>query len=106
MTGLNPYRIPAGTELDALIHEHVMGNAPTGLPCPSYSTNKRDAARVEGRLRSFYRTVVISGKTELRDKPWFARYESDSRDGTEVLAETYPLAVCRLALLKATSGRK
>src|SRR3954453_8850549 len=56
LTGIDPYKIAAGAELDALIHEHVMGKA--GGPFPPYSTDQRAAASVESRLRSRYGTVV------------------------------------------------
>lgn len=37
----------------------------------------------------------------MRRHRYFARYETDPSDGTEVLADTKELAICRLALLRA-----
>jgi hypothetical protein len=43
---------------------------------------------------------VVVGHTSLPGRTWFARYERDAMDGTEVFADTFALAICRLALLR------
>ncbi len=98
---VNPYEIAAGPDLDRLVHRHVMGQNDGELP--PYSTDEKAARQVLSRLKSFSGKTVVTGRTALRKKRWFARYESDASDGTEVLAETLALAICRLALLRAMS---
>jgi hypothetical protein len=97
---VNPYTLPAGFELDALIHYHVMGEATRFEHCPRYSTEIRAAKKVRARMRWFYRTVVTSGRTNISERPWFARVVAESDRGTEVIAESLPLAICRLALVR------
>lgn len=94
----NPYKVQAGTELDRFIHGSVM-NAPAADACPAYSTEDKIAKRVLSRLRECEPAVIV-GRTGLQGRSWFARYESNAMDGTEVFAETFALAVCRLAVLR------
>lgn len=75
------------------------------LECPPYSTDEGEARRVLARIKSVSGRTVIVGRTSLRQQRWFARYETDASDGTEVLAETLALAICRLALLRAVNQR-
>lgn len=99
MSDINPYRLPAGADLDRLVQRQVMG-----LPleqCPPYSTDEKAARQVLAKLRSACSKNIVVGKTSLRKTRWFARYETNPSDGTEVLAESLPLAICRLALLRA-----
>ena len=98
MAQINPYSVPAGPELDELVHQHVMGESDS--PAAAYSTDETAARRVLAKLKSLPGKTVIVGRTALRHKRFFARYESDASDGTEVLAETVSLAICRLALLR------
>jgi hypothetical protein len=97
MVGVNPYKVAAGPELDQMIHGRVMRMEDQ---CPSYSTDEKAARRVLARLKSLTGRSIVVGRTALRKTQYFARYETDPSDGTEVLAETLPLAVCRLALLR------
>ncbi|MHC1763260.1 MAG: hypothetical protein AB9869_02985 [Verrucomicrobiia bacterium] len=99
MSELNPYQIPAGPELDQLIHLRVMEQS--SPDCPPYSTDESAARRVLARLRYVSGHAVVVGRTSLRRHRYFARYETDPSDGTEVLADTKELAICRLALLQA-----
>ena len=103
MTDLNPYEAQPGPELDRLIHLQVMGE--TGSEVPPYSTEEREARRVLARLKATTGKSVVTGRTSLRNRRWFARYETDASDGTEVLAETLELAICRLALLRVMKDR-
>jgi hypothetical protein len=101
---VNPYELPAGPDLDRLVHMEVMGGS--AKACPPYSTDEKAARQVLAKLKSFPGRTVVTGRTALRRKRWFARYQSDASDGTEVLAETLALAICRLALLRAISKEK
>jgi hypothetical protein len=94
----NPYRALAGEEMDRYIHERLFGESVEG-DCPSYSTDDRLSQRVKRKLRSDYSTSITTGKTRIKAKPFFARYGSDPSTSTEVLAESMPLAICRMALL-------
>ena len=102
MSEINPYRYPAGTELDRLIQRQIMGLGDED--CPPYSTDERAARQVLTKLKSSSGKSIVVGKTALRQTRWFARYETDASDGTEVLAESLALAICRLALLRAVKG--
>ena len=102
MHAVNPYKVKSGSELDQLIHDQVMGGS--GSPCLPYSRDDEAARRVLAKLKSHHRLNVTVGRTRLRDQTSFARYETDPSDGTEVLAETEALAICRLALLRALKG--
>ena len=42
---------------------------------------------------------VSTGETRIRTRRYFARLETGPSTATEVLAETLPLALCRLALV-------
>ena len=99
MLEINPYGAMAGHELDALIHLHVMKSVDVLEVCPAYSTEMTEAKKVLTALKSSFATSVTFGDTELAEWKWFARVDR-VRHGTEVLAETLPLAICRLALLQ------
>ena len=95
----NPYSFPTGPELDEIIHRRLFGqNGENGRP-PSYSTNVSESSKVRTRLKSNYGHPIIVGQTRMAMKRFFARYDSDPSTATEVLAETEPLAICRLALI-------
>ena len=96
MSQLNPYQIPAGPELDQLIHRWVMGS--TARIVPPIPPKKKKPAGCS-RLKTLAGRSVIVGKTAMRRARWFARYETDPSDGTEVLADSLALAICRLALI-------
>ena len=101
MPDIDPYRVQASEDLDRLIHVRVMGE--TSSECPSYSADEKAARRVLARLKATSGRTVVIGRTAMRHRQWVARYETDPSDGTEVLAETLPLAICRLALLRASA---
>ena len=99
MEEINPYTIPAGGKLDELIHIRVL-RKPLNGPVPHYSTEEAPAEWVYAWLRGLSGAKIVVGQSKLRaSRRWFARHEKDPSTGTEVMAETYPLAVCRLALL-------
>ena len=98
---VNPYAFPAGAELDKIIHNRLFGKK-TGdgsVPVPPYSEDEDESSRVRSRLKSVYGHPIIFGRTRIPGRTYFARYESDPSTSTEVVAETAPLATCRLALL-------
>jgi hypothetical protein len=68
---------------------------------PPYSTSDALARKLKAQVESRFRILILTGRSKMRHRPFFARYESDESDGTEVVAETLPLALCRLALLRA-----
>ena len=84
--------------MDLLIHVEFLGKASGGL-VPAYSSNDHCADEVKARLKTRKDAKIVVGRSKLRDRRWFARHEKDPSTGTEVMAETYPLAICRLALL-------
>jgi hypothetical protein len=94
----NPYHVAAGRDLDAYIHGEILKNGPT-KSCPNYSTELKDADALRRSIEAKHKMKIVSGKT-LAGKVWFARYEIDTGNPTEVHAETYPLAICRLVLLR------
>ena len=96
--------MPAGLELDALIHQ-ILGRTVPAHVYPSYSTDRTAIDESKKELESILGIRIVAGQTHMRGWPWFARYETNPSDGTEVLAETYPLAICRLALLKKLKGQ-
>lgn len=95
---LNPYKAPSGVDLDTIIHQRVMGYPPQPS-IPSYSSDEQAARQVERQLRKVVKDKITVGESRVAALPFFARYGTDPSTSTEVLAETYPLAVCRLALL-------
>lgn len=87
--------------MDAAVHLFMTGTAPT-LGCPTYSTDPKLAEKVAAKLKSEYGLTVEAGRTRIARKPYFARYDTDPSTSTEVIAETLPLAICRLALVRMT----
>ena len=95
---IDPYRISAGPILDALVHTHLFGPKLPGC-VPPYSADEELARAVEDELRSQVKSRVVVGRSRVKAKPWFARYGTDPSTSSEVLAQSYPLAICRLTLL-------
>lgn len=100
MPEFNPYQAAPGPELDTRLHQ-LFGNGAVDR-IPAYSTDPDAADRLKSQLETRYRVCVSSGKTEVAQKRWFARSEGESTRDTEVLAETYPMAICCLALVLAS----
>ena len=96
----DPYQAQPGEALDHAIHTQVLGMSDTGS-CPPYSTDDSKCNKVKRALKSDFGVPIKTGKTQIRTKPYFARYGSDPSTSTEVVAETLPLAICRVALLIA-----
>lgn len=100
MLEFNPYQAQAGQELDAFIHEHVMKETVDSGNCPPYSTETKLAKKVLSKLKARGGMLFTVGRTHLEGRTWFARSETNAMNGTEVFAETFALAICRLALLR------
>jgi hypothetical protein len=99
---LRPYELYAGPRLDQCIHLWLTGKK--SEHCPAYSSDLNEAERICEKLRSGPARVIV-GETRLRIRRWFARYENGSPRGTEALAETPALAICRLVLVLASKNR-
>ena len=95
---MNPYRIDAGPELDRFLHERLF-TATCAAQVPPYSSDKSLARKVEACLRKEGQSSVTIGQTRGKHQRCFARIGSDPSTSTEVLADTYALAICRLAAL-------
>lgn len=94
------YRIPAGPELDRLVHEKVFQSAPSH-EVPHYSSDEDLARQVYKQLKREVDSSIVMGKTRSSHaKRYFARYGTDPSTSTEVLAESLPLAICRMAVLR------
>jgi hypothetical protein len=100
VSGSNPYKFPKGPELDSKVHK-VLFNGSEQDVAPLYSTDEKLASKVKSKIESRYGWDVITGRTRLREQPFFARYETGPSTSTEVVAETLALAVSRLALIVA-----
>jgi hypothetical protein len=98
MKKTDAYRAQEGEATDKLIHEMLFGEL-NGIECPPYSSSNQEASRVLRQLKRNFKTSIVTGRTQSRLKPYFARYGTDVSTSTEVLAETLALAICRLALL-------
>jgi|SRR5688572_33373260 len=96
---VNPYTFPAGPDLDAIIHRKLFGHNSENEKAPAYSTNTSESSRVRSKLKSHFGHPIVVGQTRMTNKRYFARYDSDPSTATEVLAESEPLAICRLALI-------
>jgi hypothetical protein len=95
---LNPYTLPPGQELDEMVHRRLFPKASDSPP--AYSIDPAQSAKVRSKLKSLYGHPIITGQTRMGGpKKFFARYEPDPSTATEVLAESEPLALCRLAVL-------
>ena len=96
---LDPFRLQPGLEMDTAIHTLLFGLPDSGV-FPHYSTDLKEAEKVRVRVKVLYDASIVTGRTRIRGKPWFARYDSDPSTCTEVVAETPALAICRLALVR------
>ena len=105
MTEPDYYRIAAGSELDQLVHRKLF-RTDTFERCPRYSEDENDAKRALKKLKSTIEPNVTIGKTRSsKSKRYFARYGSDPSTSTEVLAESLPLAICRMIALRTRDRR-
>jgi hypothetical protein len=98
MSSFDPYRVPSGQDLDTLIHARVMGRGAEGT-LPAYSSERKAALKVIGRLESLFGIAIVYGETSEGHSRSFARYGVRTGRPTEVVADSLPLAICRLALV-------
>jgi hypothetical protein len=101
---INPYTLPAGRELDEMVHQRLFGSKDTAAQIPQYSVDPAASAKVCSKLKALYGHPIIVGQTRMAGRKHFARYDSDPSTATEVLAETEPLAICRLAVILMKRG--
>ncbi len=95
----DPYRIPAGPELDLRIHKEIFHQSDTS-DVPPYSTDESFGKKVLRQMRSDRRRSFKTGETNIRNETWyFARYGTDPSTSTEVLSQSMTLSICRLALV-------
>lgn len=66
---------------------------------PAYSTDPKSARELRAQMEKLFGRTVVTGKTTTRETRFFARLEEDESTSDEVWADSYPLAVARLALL-------
>ena len=95
---MNLYHFPAGAELDRLIHLKLF-RPKEKEPSPPYSIREDEVSTIAKRLEEVYERKIVTGTLRVRPRKYFARYESGPSTATEVVAETLPLAVCRLAVI-------
>lgn len=98
MSAHNPYGWPAGPELDRQIHSRLFDNR-EAKAAPFYSKDEKFVRRIARQLESRYGREVVTGHLNVHPRKFFARFESGASTATEVVAETLPLAICRLAVL-------
>ena len=97
MLSSNPYKAAPGPDLDLVIHQTFF---PENTSAPlAYSTNEEAAEKLRARLKARYRFAIVTGQTKTRPRHYYARCESGPSTSTEALADTLPLAICRLALV-------
>jgi hypothetical protein len=101
---INPYTLAAGRDLDQLIHRRLFGLNDEADGIPFYSVDAGASSKVRSKLRSLYGHPIIVGQARMPGRRHFARYDSDPSTATEVLAETEPLAICRLAVILMKRG--
>jgi len=94
---MNPYQVEEGPELDQFLHRELFRADPAIEAAPAYSTDLAASARVKARLRTINGYPVVVGRVSSRRLQYFARLDSDPSTATETIAETEPLAICRLA---------
>ena len=94
------YKLQASNFLDESIYVNLMDY---GIERQEFSTDVKAAKYLVKVLRKPLGTKVETGKAS-RGK-YYARYGTDPSTTTEVLAETFPLAVSRMAMLALNKTR-
>jgi hypothetical protein len=94
---MNPYQVEAGPELDEFLHRELFHADPALTAAPPYSINHAESAQIKNRLRAIKGYPIVVGRVGTRRVQYFARLDSDPSTATEAIAETEPLAICRLA---------
>jgi hypothetical protein len=94
---MNPYKAPAGNELDIQLAAYFFKNESV----QPYSTDPKHASRLKKAIEAKYDQDVVVGLTRTRTPFHFARLDEDPSTSVETLAESYALALARLALVLA-----
>ena len=94
------YKLQPSSFLDESIYVNLMDY---GITRQEFSSDVKAAKNLVKVLRKHLRTKVETGKAS-RGK-YYARYGTDPSTTTEVLAETLPLAVSRMAMLALNRNR-
>ena len=94
------YNLKPSYFLDESIYVNLMDY---DIDRQEFSTDVKAAKNLVKVLRKHLRTKVETGKAS-RGK-YYARYGTDPSTTTEVLAETLPLAVSRMAMLALNRNR-
>lgn len=82
-----------------MVHRRLFARSEEG-EIPPYSMDPAHSSKIRSKLKSMYGHPIVTGKTRMGEgKRFFARYEPDPSTATEVLADSEPLALCRLAVL-------
>lgn len=99
--------MPPGRDLDRCVADLLDGpNGTNGHDSPPpFSTDDGEADRLRSRLEELFGKPVTVGRTRTARFPYFARFESGASTSTEVVAESVPLAVARLALIVSANRR-
>ena len=98
LVAANPYKASAGPEIDAALNNAYFNGQD---PVAAFSTDPASAKSLVTKIEAIHRKKVIIGQTRTRPPRHFARLETDPSTSTEAMAESYPLAVARLALVLA-----
>jgi hypothetical protein len=95
---VNPYKQPAGKELDRMIHTRLF-HGEGGMNPPPYSMEESLVPKIAAKLKQRFKKEISTGTLNIRPRRYFARFETGASTSTEVVAESLCLAICRLALL-------
>lgn len=101
MTTYNPYKAPAGPELDHAVAQLFFPAAEVLL----FSRQEAAANKLKKEMERLFRSRIRTGLTQTNIPAYFARLDTDPSTSTEVIAETYPLAITRLAAVLSHSRR-
>lgn len=98
--------MPAGREMDELIGKIIYQDALSFYVLPNYSTDIRAAWDVVEKIKEKTFGVYWKDRPDIED--WCIVLNAvDSYSGAEaVYGETFPLAICRAALLVESNGQR
>ena len=96
--------MPAGREMDELIAKIIYPDAIEFYVFPNYSTDIKAAWDVVEKIKDNVFCIYWKDRPDIHD--WGIQLEAvDSYSGSEIVyGETFPLAICRAALLAVSNG--
>src|SRR5438132_14349861 len=97
MSAVDPFSASAGPQLDRIVHHEILNRSESDPPF-AYASEACAARAVERASRAAGTARIVGGRSKGKGRLWFARYEDDPITA-EVWADTYPSAICPLALL-------